>query len=331
MTIIGKKIKKSRENELQTENCVKSFQEIHVTLNKTKEQYHNLCMEFDKQKRQLDPQQLAQYQQQISSTNLLALSSTNAGGTGGVMGSSNPASSSPQVPGLLIQGANPNIQQNTTNATNTTATTSDRLSSLASSISVSKVSQLQKLEKKLRQAFEDYKTSIDKYNLIREEYERKLVESCHNFQFAEETHLKQMRVFIESYSILLNSLNSAKTQIYGEFQAKFEQYTSDYLMQIFIENKRTGTERPEPVFFIDKFNYSETTSILSNRNPTASPNNLINETEFNLFVNGGNFTNTSLNALTPSSTSTSLVQNQSQLQLNTNNDLIDGKGKTTSI
>lgn len=308
---------------------MKSFQEIHSTLNKTKEQYHNLCIEFDKQKRQLDPQQLAQYQQQISSTNLLALSNTSAGGAG-VMGSSNPASSSPQIPGLLIQGTNTNIQQNmlSTNAASTTATTSDRLSSLASSISVSKVSQLQKLEKKLRQAFEDYKTSIDKYNLIREEYERKLAESCDNFQFAEETHLKQMRVFIESYSILLNSLNSSKTQIYGDFQSKFEQYTSDYLMQIFIENKRTGTERPEPVFFIDKFDYSETTSILSNRNPTASPNNLINETEFNLFVNGGNFTNTSLNALTPSSTSTSLVQNQSQLQLNTNNDLIDGKGKT---
>jgi hypothetical protein len=138
-----------------------------------------------------------------------------------------------------------------------------------------------------------------------------------------------MRVFIESYSILLNNLNSAKTQIYGDFQSKFEQYTSDYLLQIFIENKRTGTERPEPVFFIDKFDYSETTSILSNRNPTASPNYLINETEFNLFVNGGNFTNTSLNALTPSSTTTSLVQppSQSSLQLNTNNDLIDGKGK----
>ncbi len=135
----AKKIKKIRENELQTENCVKSFQEIHVTLNKTKEQYHNLCIEFDKQKRLLDPQQLAQYQQQISSTNLLALTSTSNSVIGGVIGSSNPASSSPQIPGLLIQGTSGNAQQNVNSANAAATTAGDRLSSLASSISVSKV------------------------------------------------------------------------------------------------------------------------------------------------------------------------------------------------
>jgi len=61
---LSKKIKKIRENEIQTQNVVQSFQEIQIYLNKTKEQYHNLCVDFEKQKRQLDPQQLAQYQQQ---------------------------------------------------------------------------------------------------------------------------------------------------------------------------------------------------------------------------------------------------------------------------
>ena len=71
---LGKKIKKIRENEVQTQNVVQSFQEMQQTLNKAKEQYHNMCIEYEKQKRQLDPQQLAQYQQQVqqnaSSTNL---------------------------------------------------------------------------------------------------------------------------------------------------------------------------------------------------------------------------------------------------------------------
>jgi hypothetical protein len=191
------------------------------------------------------------------------------------------------------------------------------------------VSQVQKLEKKLRQAFEDYKASIEKYNQIRDEFERKLVDTCHNLQFAEETHLKQMRVFIESYSILLNNINLSKAQIYNDFHSKFEQYTSDYLLQIFIENKRTGVDRPEAAFFIEKFDYNETTNLLSNRNPTASPNNLINETDFNLFVNGGNFTNTSLNALTPSSSSlANSLNNASNNQFSVlNTDLTDGKGK----
>ena len=72
---LGKRIKKIRENETQTQNVVQSFQEITQALNKNKEQYHNLCAEFEKQKRLLDAQQLAQYQQlsqqQVSATNLL--------------------------------------------------------------------------------------------------------------------------------------------------------------------------------------------------------------------------------------------------------------------
>jgi len=181
----------------------------------------------------------------------------------------------------------------------------------------------------LRQSFEDYKASIDKYNQIRDEFERKLVDTCHNLQFFEETHLKQMRVFVESYSILLNNINISKGQIYNDFHSKYEQYTSDYLLQIFIENKRTGVEKPEAAYFISKFDSSETTNLFSNQNPTASPNNIINETDFNLFVNGGNFTNISLNALTPSSSSlANSLNNASNNQLyGLGTDLIDGKGK----
>ncbi len=143
---LGKKIKKIRENEMPTQICVQNFQEIHTTLNKTKEQYHNLCIEFEKQKRQLDPQQLAQYQPQISSSNLLALSNPNNANTN-LLGSSSSPANTPQVPGLLIQNTTPNSQQNLAAlATTTPATTSDRLVSLASSIAVSKATINKKID-----------------------------------------------------------------------------------------------------------------------------------------------------------------------------------------
>jgi chromosome segregation ATPase len=77
---LGKRIKRIRENETQTQNVVQMFQDITQTLNKAREQYHNVCSEYEKQKRQLDNQQLMQYQQlssqqlqqQISTTNLLS-------------------------------------------------------------------------------------------------------------------------------------------------------------------------------------------------------------------------------------------------------------------
>jgi hypothetical protein len=66
---------------VQTQNVVAQFQEIQLTLNKSKETYHNLCVEFDKAKRQLDATQLASYQQlsqqQVSASNLMSLLNNN--------------------------------------------------------------------------------------------------------------------------------------------------------------------------------------------------------------------------------------------------------------
>jgi len=222
---LSKKIKRIRENETQTQNLVQMFQEIQQTLTKTKDQYQNLCIEFEKQKRQLDPQQMAQYQQlsqQQSTTSLMGLSALASSLNAPANANANLPSSS-NLQGIMNENNNSNI------------TATDRLTSLATSITANKVTHVQKLEKKMKLCLEDYKTSIDKYNSIRVEYERKLVDSCNNFQYAEETHLKQMRSFIEVFSKLIANINSNKQQIYHEFQLKFtEQYTTDYLIQIFI-------------------------------------------------------------------------------------------------
>ena len=220
---LSKRIKKIRENETQTQNLVQMFQEIQLTLNKTKDQYQNLCIEFEKQKRQLDPAQMAQYQQlsQQQSTTSLMLD-------GGVISANNLPSSS------NLQGLALNNSESLAASSQITSTT-ERLTSLATSITANKVSHVQKLEKKMKLCFDDYKASIEKYNSVRVEYERKLIDSCNNFQYAEETHLKQMRSFVEAFSKLVANLNANKQQIYHEFQLKVsEQYTTDYLIQIFI-------------------------------------------------------------------------------------------------
>lgn len=230
---------------------MQSFQEIQQGLSKTKENYHNLCSEFEKQRRQLDSQQLSQYsqlsQQQVSSSNLI---------------------------GLAINSSNPLSSNQTSGQPN--------LSSLANTITTNKVSQLLKLEKKMKLALDDYKSSIEKYNLIRVDFERKLADSCNQFQYAEETHLKQMRSFIDSYSRLISNINSNKQVIFNEFNLKLnEHFTVDYLIQLFIENKRTGTERPDVAQFI------ESTAVNSTSQPAPTPlqQQTLNENEFNLVLN----------------------------------------------
>jgi hypothetical protein len=161
---LNKKIKKLRENESPTQQCVQNFQEITQLLTKSKEQYHTVAIEHEKQRR----------------------------------------------------ADNPNIQ---------------------------------KLEKKLKLLLDDYKANIDKYNSIRNDYERRLNDSFLNFQMSEEIHLKQMRTLIDNYGKMLINHNQNKTQVYQEFYAKINSLSNDFLMQTFIDNKRTGSERPEPVCF----------------------------------------------------------------------------------
>jgi hypothetical protein len=214
-----------------------------------------------------------------------------------------------------------------------TATSNNTFTSLATSITANKVSSLLKLEKKTKLALDEYKSSIDKYNNVRAEYERKLAVSADHFQCAEETHLKQMRAFVDTYSRALASANAQKQSIYTEFATKFaEHFTNEYLIHTFIESKRTGgPDRPEPATFIEYIDYvsrdplslsiGSGKSLSSSNMPSTStlitpatqsgvvsPVNLLNENEFNLIINGMGSTSTS------TATSSTTVNNANSAQ-----------------
>lgn len=172
---MSKKIKKIRENEVQTQTVVGQFQEIQLQLQKSKEAYHNLCIEFDKARRQLDPTQLASYQQlsqqQVSTSNLMSLvnntaSTSNAGS--GVTTSQPGLTSANSASALgLATNTNANNGQNMINTTlagglelastapvplpqqQQSGGATDRLTSLATSITANRVTQLLKIEKKV--------------------------------------------------------------------------------------------------------------------------------------------------------------------------------------
>ena len=103
-----------------------------------------------------------------------------------------------------------------------------------------------KVEKKLSAALDSYKSTIERYNAVRVEFERKLTDSCNHFQLAEEMHLNQMFTFVERYASLISNLNSNKQQIFDEFKLKLTtQYSVPGLIDAFIEAKHTGSEKPE--------------------------------------------------------------------------------------
>ena len=67
---------------------------------------------------------------------------------------------------------------------------------------------LEKAESKFRKAQDDYKTLVDKYCVVREDFERKLTLAAKHFQEVEQAHLKQMREFVESYCQIVDNNNN---------------------------------------------------------------------------------------------------------------------------
>lgn len=58
---------------------------------------------------------------------------------------------------------------------------------------------LEKSETKFRRAQEEYKSLVDKYCTVRDEFEKKMTNSAKQFQELETSHLNQLRIFVESY------------------------------------------------------------------------------------------------------------------------------------
>lgn len=128
--------------------------------------------------------------------------------------------------------------------------------------------QVEKLEKKVASSIEEYKQSIDKYNVLNKEFEIKFAESCRVFHQNEETHLSRMRIFLFSYMEIVTNLNQARLNAHLVCQSKFEsKYTVDYLMREFVRAKSTGQQRLTDAEFVE---YASTTEVAAATTPTTT-------------------------------------------------------------
>jgi len=108
---------------------------------------------------------------------------------------------------------------------------------------------LEKAESKFRKAQDDYKSLVDKYCLVRDDFERKMTLAAKHFQEVESGHLKQMREFIESYCQIVDNNNNLLGRVYQEFQIQLTDLTVDNLLEQFTLAKHTGLEKPGPAEF----------------------------------------------------------------------------------
>ena len=79
-------------------------------------------------------------------------------------------------------------------------------------------------------AQDDYKSLVDKYCLVRDDFERKMTLAAKHFQDVESAHLKQMREFIESYCQIVDNNNNllGRVRILFPYPKKFSHFFSSH-------------------------------------------------------------------------------------------------------
>ncbi|KAK9723186.1 Fes/CIP4, and EFC/F-BAR homology domain [Popillia japonica] len=104
--------------------------------------------------------------------------------------------------------------------------------------------EIEKAEIKWKKSQEDYKVFVEKYGLIKDDFERKMSITCRHFQELEEAHLVQMKEFLNTYADLLLWAHEKMGQVHQEFKNQCLDLTVDQLLEQFVLSKYTGHEKP---------------------------------------------------------------------------------------
>ncbi|XP_018399175.1 PREDICTED: F-BAR domain only protein 2 isoform X1 [Cyphomyrmex costatus] len=104
--------------------------------------------------------------------------------------------------------------------------------------------ELEKAEGKFKKAQDDYRALVDKYTVIRNDFEAKMTQACRRFQDVEETHLKHMKEFLNTYADVLQTNHEQVGQVHIDFKRQCVDMTVEKLLEQFVQSKYTGFEKP---------------------------------------------------------------------------------------
>ncbi|XP_026827063.1 F-BAR domain only protein 2 isoform X2 [Ooceraea biroi] len=104
--------------------------------------------------------------------------------------------------------------------------------------------ELEKAEVKFKKSQDDYKALVDKYTAIRNDFEAKMTQACRRFQDVEETHLKHMKEFLNTYADVLQTNHEQVGQVHIDFKRQCVDMTVEKLLEQFVQSKYTGFEKP---------------------------------------------------------------------------------------
>ncbi|XP_056018722.1 F-BAR domain only protein 2-like isoform X6 [Ostrea edulis] len=127
---------------------------------------------------------------------------------------------------------------------------------------------IEKAETKYKKASDDYRTLVEKYGNVRNEFETKMMDSCKRFQELEEEHICQMKDFVETFAKAWENEHVMLGQVHQEFRQSCDELTVLKLLETFINSKKTGEEKPGHLGFVE----ADLSSLPSARPMSPDPN-----------------------------------------------------------
>lgn len=109
--------------------------------------------------------------------------------------------------------------------------------------------EIDKAELKSRKAIEALRCAVEKYNVARDDFEQKMLDSAVRFQAVEEYHLEHMKTLIGSYVHSVEDTHVQIGQVHEEFKQNMENIGVETLLRNFTDSKGTGRHPPGPLDF----------------------------------------------------------------------------------
>ncbi|KAK0395570.1 hypothetical protein QR680_001338 [Steinernema hermaphroditum] len=134
--------------------------------------------------------------------------------------------------------------------------------------------EISKCEAKVIKARDEYKQYVEKHAKVRENFEEKMMKAMKSFQVHDEAHLIQVRNFFTHFTRSIEDGYSAAAQVSAQYREAMQFVNIEELMTKFVEERGTGTERPEAVEFEENEIAAELpASIISSSNSAPSSSN----------------------------------------------------------
>ncbi|CCD64350.1 FCH domain only protein 2 [Caenorhabditis elegans] len=116
------------------------------------------------------------------------------------------------------------------------------------------VKEISKVELKVARAREEYKSYVDKYELVREDFETKMSDSCKKFQTFDRSLYASIQQFMLLFANHSTEMSSASHQVAEQFKESIQHLNADEFVRKFVKTKSTGTEKPPRVLFEESEN-----------------------------------------------------------------------------